>query len=153
MQDPTSRPPLPTPDGQILPPAPPVYEPGDWQGAPTIVKGWAYPLTWLGIVLQPFFLIGLFAARSIMGNVVVPLMLFNGALLVTQIYLNRTLKKRVPAAWIVQIALSVVVIAFQAWSIATGGARGATGIIGILIHVYILSQWFKPDVKAWFSRS
>lgn len=153
MQDPTFRPPLPTPDGQIAPPLTPTYAPGDWQSAPTVVKGWVYPLTWLSIVFLPFVLIGLFRALSIMGNMVVPLIILNGAFLVTQIWLNRNVKKRTPAAWVVQIVFSGIVIASQAWGMGQNGANGIAGIIGILIHVYILSQWFKPEVKAWFGRS
>lgn len=153
MQDPSFRPPIPTPDGRSAPMPPPVYGPGDWQGAPPVVKGWAYPLTWLGIVLQPFILIGLFAAGSILGRTQIPLIFITCVLLAMQIYLNRTLKKRVPTAWNAQIALSIGVIVFQTWSIATNGSRSAASIVGILIHVYILSQWFKPDVKTWFQRA
>jgi hypothetical protein len=54
------------------------------------------------------------------------------------IWLNRALKKGAPAAWVVQII----------WS-----ALGLLGFpLGTLIHGYILSQWFKPETKAWFGK-
>lgn len=110
----------------------------DWQSAPPIVKGWAYPLTWLGIVVFPLLIIAVLAtggnsqspAEGIAAAVVY------GVFFVVTIWLNRALKKGTAVAWTVQIILSVL---------------GLCGFpVGTLIHGYILSQWFKPETKAWF---
>lgn len=140
-QSPYSQPPIPSPDGN-LPPVAPVVSNGDWQSAPPIVRGWAYPLTWLAIVVFPILIL-----VSLMGGdkdlsspgeriilAAIYALFFGGA-----IWLNRALKKGAPAAWIVQIIFS---------------ALGLLGFpLGTIIHGYILSQWFKPETKAWFGQS
>src|ERR1043165_8488816 len=116
------------------PPRVPV--PRDWQSAPKIVKGWSYQLSWLAIVV------------AVLGIVLVPLggqlspaerlggVIFYAVLLALYVWLNRALKNGVPAAWTAQMILSILgLIAFP---------------LGTLIHGYILSQWFKPENRAWF---
>ncbi|HEX8833254.1 MAG TPA: hypothetical protein VF719_03600 [Abditibacteriaceae bacterium] len=134
--DPFTTPPLPTPDGQTRTTPVATIERGDWKSAPPVVKGWAYPLTWLSIIIFGMILIAsLFTNdRSIsdkVGGTVVC-----GIILAISIWLNQALKKGVRAAWTVQIIAS---------------AFGVLGFpVGTLIHGYILSQWFKPETKAWF---
>jgi hypothetical protein len=146
MQPPYSPPPIPNPIDPNF--AGPIGPRGDWASAPKIVKGWAYPLTWLGIVVLPIVMgLALFgggdartaerigAAGGPQGMVVA---IIYGALWAYTIWLNRSLKKGAPAAWAGQIALS---------------ALGLLGFpVGTIIHGYILSQWFKPEVKAWFGQ-
>lgn len=144
MQPPYSSPPIPTPDGRDY--SPPVSTVrGDWASAPKIVKGWAYPLTWLGIIVLPFVMAALFFADSNSrlgaesGLERILLLGFYIVLFGFDIWLNRALKAGAPAAWPAQIAASCL---------------GLLGFpLGTLIHGYVLSQWFKPETKAWFGRS
>lgn len=54
-------------------------------------------------------------------------------------WLNRALKNGKPAAWTAQIVVSVF---------------GLLGFpLGTAVHAYILSQWFKPETKAWFGKN
>ena len=149
MQPPYSAPPIPSPYG-----GQPGFAPGqrgDWSTAPKVVKGWAYPLTWLGIIVLPM-LIGvllLSGANFGMGPSIgspptsavergVAALLY-GVLLGVNIWLNRALKAGKPAAHTVQTVLSCLgLLAFP---------------LGTAIHIYILTQWFRPEVKAWFGRS
>jgi len=120
-----------------LPPR--IPERRDWQSAPKVVTGWAYQLTWLAMVV------------TAMGVIFVPLadqmspaekfvgVLFYAVLLGLNVWLNRALKRGLPAAWRTQVALSTL---------------GLVGFpLGTLIHGYILSQWFKPETKDWFGVS
>lgn len=134
-------PPIPAPDGHVWPRQPvtlPAVQRGDWQNAPKIVKGWAYPLTWLAMIGLAVFLIvcvcnEMPAANKIAG------VLFLVALMALVLWLNNALRKGVPVAWTVQIILSIIGL--------------ASFPLGTLIHGYILSQWFTPENKAWFGRS
>lgn len=49
----STPPPIPTPDGNFSPVPRPetIMDRSDWKTAPVIVKGWAYPLTWLLMVI------------------------------------------------------------------------------------------------------
>ena len=121
----------------------------EWKDAPSIVKGGAYPLAWLAIVIIPLVMIAVLAGVSDdsgRGNLPgsdpvergVYLVIF-GVLLGINIWLNRALKRGASAAWVVQIIISVLgLLSFP---------------VGTLIHGYLLSQWFKPETKAWFGRS
>jgi hypothetical protein len=116
----------------------PVTAQREWRNAPPIVKGWAYPLTWLAIVVFPI----LIAVVLVNGDLEAAGRLFLGGLysclFVLSIWLNRALKRGLSAAWVVQLVMSVL---------------GLLGFpIGTLIHGYILSQWFKPETKAWFGQ-
>jgi len=134
-----SPPPIPTPDGQIQTMPASTAARGDWQAAPKIIKGWAYPLTWLAIVLFALFIVVALVSRDIPVTGKLGLALLYAVFLAISIWLNRALKKGVQAAWTVQIIVSVL---------------GLLGFpLGTLIHGYILSQWFKPETKAWFGMS
>ncbi|HEX8236489.1 MAG TPA: hypothetical protein VF600_11070 [Abditibacteriaceae bacterium] len=138
MQTPTNHPPIPTPDGSYVP-APALSSGGDWKAAPKIVKNWAYQLTWLAIVLLPIVVIAAVFTSPMPAGEAAGLILFYSVLWAVNIWLNRSLKKGAPAAWVTQIVISVLgLLAFP---------------IGTLIHGYVLSQWFKPETKAWFGRS
>jgi hypothetical protein len=54
-------------------------------------------------------------------------------------WLAQEFRKGNPKAWSVQIAFSAL------------GLLNCP--LGTLINGYILSQWFRPDVKVWFGRS
>jgi hypothetical protein len=107
-----------------------------WENAPKIVKGWAYPLSWLGIIFGVFaVLVGPFVVDEAVP-VRAFLVLFWGAVLALLVWLNRGLKRGTQSAWTVQLILSIV---------------GLLGFpLGTLINGYILSQWSKPEVKWWF---
>lgn len=135
-----NQPPIPDPFQQQ--PVPQLAS-REWKNAPPIVKGWAYPLTWLAIIGLSIFLlitwiggnetrsdpVGDGIVKIITSAIYVFFIVFN-------IWLNGALKKVTSAAWTLQIINS---------------ALGLCGFpIGTLIHAYVLSQWFKPEVKAWF---
>ena len=144
MQNPSpfsTPPPIPTPDGNLSPVQRPdlVINRSDWKSAPPIVRGWAYPLTWLNIVATPVIMLASFADGNSVSAEKISLSVFLGLLFIFVVWLNRVLKKGAPAAWNGQIVLSII---------------GLFGFpVGTLINVYILSQWFKPETKAWFGRS
>ncbi len=105
---------------------------GDWKSAPKIVRNWAYQLSWLGIIFLPLLIVvGLFSSqRSIL------VVVLYAALWGVDIWLNRALKKGAQSAWVAQIILSILgLLAFP---------------VGTAIHAYVLSQWFKPETRAWF---
>jgi hypothetical protein len=132
--------PIPSPDGNVRAPEPVTSNVvrGDWKSTPIVIRGWAYPLTWLYIGLFVLaFIAGLMskdsASEKIGGLVIISL------ILAVFIWLNRALRLGTSAAWTVQLVASVVgLLAFP---------------LGTLIHGYILSQWFKPETKAWFGRN
>lgn len=138
MHDPAYRPPIPTPDGNTPPLVPLMnVNRGDWQTAPPIVKSWVYPLSWLALVVLPLMMISaLYMEVSQTERNIV--FLIYAAFFLVVLWINRGIKKGARSVWAVQMILSVV---------------GLLGFpIGTLIHGWILSQWFKPDVKAWFGR-
>jgi hypothetical protein len=138
MQSPTNHPPIPTPDGSYVP-GPALSAGGDWKAAPKVVKNWAYHLTWLAIVLMPIVAIAAVMTGPMTVGAALGMILFYSAVWATNIWLNRSLKKGAPAAWVVQIVISVLgLLAFP---------------VGSAIHGYVLSQWFKPETNAWFGRS
>ena len=137
-----NQPPIPDPF-QRLPQLPSMQR--DWKSAPPIIKGWAYPLTWLSIIIMPLVMLGTFLGAgdergetmSLSEKIVI--VFFYGIFWVLSIWLNRAFKKGVRAAWTVQFVGSIL---------------GLCGFpIGTMIHGYILSQWSKPEVKAWFGMS
>jgi hypothetical protein len=139
MQSPYSGPPIPSPDGQQHYSAP-LPTRGDWKSAPGAVRGWAYPLTWLALIFLPFGILmsALGDARSGAAEKI-GLVVFFCVLWAFEFWHNRNLKAGKGVAWTTQIVLSCL---------------GLLGFpLGTAIHAYLLSQWFKPDVKAWFSRS
>ncbi len=151
----SAPPPIPTPDGN-LPPLQPrdmTMNRSDWKTAPSIVRGWAYPLTWLGIVILPFAILGTMALISRAGAMAILLLSFFVALFAADIWLNRNFKKGTPAAWTLQIVLSSLSIIGLPISLLTRGGNPIGGVVGFLIHAYLLSQWFKPETKAWFGKS
>jgi len=153
-QSPFSTPPIPTPDGNF-PQAQPqntTMTHDDWKTAPSIVRGWAYPLTWLGIVILPLAMIGAGILIKTAGTTGILLMAFFLALFIADVWLNRSFKKGVPAAWIVQIVLSGISVLSLPINLLSRGGNPIGGMIGFAIHAYILSQWFKPETKAWFGR-
>lgn len=136
----SNRPPLPTPDGNVFAPEPTLLpQRGDWKSAPGIVRGWAYVVTWLNIIVTP-----LLAVVSLVDEktdaIEKGIFVFVLALVwIFAIWLNRALKKGTPAGWTGQIIFSILgLLSFP---------------IGTAIHGYILSQWFKPETKAWFGKS
>ncbi len=138
MNDPY-RPPIASPDGNVAPLPPASTVRGDWKSAPKIVRGWAYPLTWLGIIILPFILAGSLLSGNASGAARVGVAVLYGILLGGDIWLNRALRTGNRAAWTGQIVLSCF---------------GLLGFpLGTAIHAYILSQWFKPETKAWFGQS
>ena len=136
MESPNSPPPIPTPDGQMSPPAAFALTRGDWHNAPKIVRGWAYPLTWLAIVVLAIFVVVALFSGDMPLSGKLGLAAFYGVFLAINIWLNGALKKGVQAAWTVQLIMSILgLLAFP---------------LGTLIYGYIPSQWFKPENKAWF---
>lgn len=138
MNDPNPLPPISSPFGGGTPVQPPALAPKNWADAPKIVKGWAYQLTWLGIITTPFFIFMSFSeAKDTVEAVITSIIYaaFSGFI----IWLNIGLKKGFRGAWTAQFVVSVV---------------GLLGFpLGTIIHGHILSKWSKPDVKAWFGRS
>ncbi len=150
----STPPPIPTPDGNF-PQAQPqntTMTHDDWKTAPSIVRGWAYPLTWLGIVILPLAMLGAGILIKTAGTTGILLLLFFLALFVADVYLNRNFKKGTPAAWIVQIVKSSISIISLPINLLSHGNL-IPAMIGFALHTYILSQWLKPEVKAWFGRS
>lgn len=138
MQSPYSPPPIPSPDGRNFS-STPLPNRGDWKTAPGIVRGWAYPLTWLVLIVLPLALLGLFFddRRDPLERTV--LLIFFAVMWGVNLWHNRALKSGAAAAWVTQIVLSIL---------------GLFGFpLGTFIHAYVLSQWFKPETKAWFGRA
>ncbi|HVF85837.1 MAG TPA: hypothetical protein VM821_07625 [Abditibacteriaceae bacterium] len=157
MRSPYSSPPIPTPDGNIPPPQPrdTTIVLGDWEAAPKTVRSWAYPVTWLSIVVLLLWalrivsifprrpMVGVIAPRQFFGlyNPTDPLgfwysvvLLFIVALIAFNAWLNIALKKGISAAWEFQILLSAIGLFMFP--------------LGTAINAYILSHWFKPETKA-----
>jgi len=139
VNDYSRTPPIPEPIGQ--PHAVAVVSQNlEWKDAPPIVKGWAYPLTWLSIIIMPLLIlmsiIGVEPDEGVIEKIVTAgfLSLMWGI----AIWHNRALKKGLSYAWGTQIVLSVL---------------GLFGFpLGTLINIYILSQWGKPETKRWFGK-
>lgn len=164
MQNPSpfSSPPIPTPDGSFSPvqklKLP--MDRSDWQTAPKIVKGWAYPIARLGIFLWPFIIaLGLWEIHRrghfgiMTGTTAYAMMLIYALLFVTDIWLTSNIKKGVSAAWTVQLIKSCFGVLNSLRYIVLPGKTHFSGVIGLAIGAYILSQWFKPETKAWFGKS
>jgi hypothetical protein len=135
MNDPT-HPPVPSPLDPPLEAGEPAVR-GEWKDAPKVVKAWAYPLTWLSIVLLPLVILAVML-NSDAGNLAerIGQAVLYFLLWAVAIWQNGALKRAAPSAWITQIILSVI---------------GLLGFpLGTIINGYILSQWFQPETKAWF---
>ena len=138
MQSPYSGPPVPSPDGQQHYSAP-LPTRGDWKSAPLAVRGWAYPLTWLVMIFSPcVMLVGVFD-NSKSGAEKIGVVVISSVAWAIQFWHNRNLKSGARAAWPTQIVLSCLGLFFFP--------------LGTAIHIYLLSQWAKPEIKAWFGRS
>jgi len=109
--------------------------PRTWENAPKVVKSWAYPLSWLGIIGLPIILlVNLAKAEDVIAKVI--LIVVFGLFFILQIWLNRALRAGKQAAWTVQMVMSIL---------------GLIGFpIGTLINGVILASWFKPETKEWF---
>ena len=134
-EDPFGRSPIASPDGTLQPqyPAPPIG--GDWATAPKIVKNWARQLAMLGVA--GYLFVGVVyssQAHSALERVI--LILICGAMFALNAWLIWALRKGISAAWSVQLVVS--------------GLGLLNCGIGTILHGYVLSQWFKPEVKAWF---
>jgi hypothetical protein len=131
-------PPIPDP---FQVPTPPTLAERDWKNAPPVIKNWAYPLTWLGIIALPLVMLFPFIdthESHDRGELIAMTTAYGVALAIT-VWLNRGLKKGTPAAWTVQFISSIL---------------GLCGFpLGTIINGYILSKWSKPEVKAWFGMS
>ncbi len=138
MQSPfnsSGQPPLPDPHGEpSSPQSVPGIVPGDWATAPKIIKGWAWQLAILGSIVLPFFIY--FSAARNGGSVWGIFTLINIVAWFIDLFMVYGLRQGLSVAWFVQIVVS---------------ALGLTNCpLGTLLHGYLLSQWFKPEVKAWF---
>ena len=68
-------------------------------------------------------------------------------------WLNRGLLSGKAAAWVTQLVLSTLAFALSLLNITSPRFNPILPIIIIAIHGFILSQWFKPETKAWFGKS
>ena len=137
----SNRPPLPTPDGNVFPPDPVVVNNvrNDWKIAPLVVRGWDYIVTWLALIILPFVMVAGFSDEDSNTGEKIGGLIFVALIFAMFVWLNRALKNGKPAAWTAQIVVSVF---------------GLLGFpLGTAVHAYILSQWFKPETKAWFGKS
>lgn len=158
------RPPIASPDGNVGPLPSASIVRGEWSSAPKIVRFWAYPLTWLGIISHPFMIyLSLVLLKPDSSTPVIPrsgkmhyLLAF-----VVSICLNYGLKKGAPWAWGGEIALSCFALfnsplrknlfdvsipsRFRWQSIA------AMTLV-TLIQGYFLFHWLKPETRAWFKQ-
>ncbi|HEX8551783.1 MAG TPA: hypothetical protein VF681_09535 [Abditibacteriaceae bacterium] len=108
---------------------------GDWQSAPIVIRGWAYTLSILGMIVVALVGIAGLTQNEPIAEKIGGL-LFVGLLFGTFFWQRKAIRRGAANAWVVQIILSALgLLAFP---------------LGTLIHGYILSQWFKPEVKAWF---
>ena len=80
----------------------------DWQSAPKIVKGWAYPLSWLAIVFSVFAIIVVPFASDFSPGQKLGGMVFYAVLLALYGWLNRALKNGTPVGWTAQMILSLL---------------------------------------------
>lgn len=160
-------PPIPTPDGNFArtEKSHTLKNKSDWLKAPVVVRAAAYPLTWVGMIL---FALGTFggifgivdsgnrpnvqyrATDFRIGLIITAVCL---TLLITHIWLNRCFKKGAFAAWNAQIILSVLIVLGLLLGIMRGNNNPLSWSFGIAIYICILSQWFKPETKAWFGKS
>ena len=137
-----------------------------WQNAPVVVRGWAYSLTWLGMVFSLLLLIILgltYLGRSVAIQEGRPVtgsnatgagfVLISIALFVVHLWLNRGLKRGVTAAWVTQIILSGFVILTSLLNVISPNVNLVVPLISIAVHAYILSQWFDLETKAWFGKT
>ena len=93
MQSPHTPPPIPTPDGQVRG-VPISTTRGDWQTAPKIVKGWAYPLTWLAMIGFVLLTIFVLMADTIQGAEKIGLLLFYAIFFAGSIWPESRAQKR-----------------------------------------------------------
>lgn len=142
-QNPYQPPPIASPDGRVAPPPIPnaanSVVRGDYKTAPPIVKS-ARALALLTIIVGALFLVGALMIIDSTGSIEAsarPLLL---SILCVGMggWLSFGHRQGQSVAWTGQVVLSAI---------------GLTGFpIGTLIHGYLLSKWFAPEVKAWYGR-
>jgi hypothetical protein len=108
---------------------------GDWNTAPRIVKGWAWSLAMIGAFVLPAAALVPFIGRICVGIGSVPVGL-TWVLWLLDLFLVYAIRNGLKIGWYVQVAVSIFKLRFLPF--------------GTALHAYLLSQWFKPEVKAWF---
>lgn len=133
MENPT--PPIASPQGAPGVPAV-VDSPKNWKTAPVVIRGWAWQIAALSAAFWALVFFGILGADAPIPNKIGGA-IFAALIIGANVWLLKAFKTRQKAAWNLQIVLSIL---------------GLFGFpLGTLIHGYILSQWFKPQTKAWFS--
>lgn len=119
-------------------------EPQEWQNAPRIVRdarlvnGLGVILCLLGVLAMVLTTLGGERGGDAPNDPVTAFVLLAvyGGIAVLLMWLIRSLKRGLAAAWTVQMVLSIL---------------GLLGFpLGTIIHGMILSRWFQPETKAWF---
>ena len=125
IADPSARPPAPAPMPDLIP--------GDWATAPQIIKGWAWFLAIVGSLLMPCVI------DYLLDNMGLPLTHLRVLLNVVSWFLSLFqvygIRQGVKVAWYLQIVASLMAL---------------PSCFGLPFHGFLLFQWFKPEVKAWF---
>lgn len=143
-QDPFSRAPISTPDGRVGPRAPmPIMNRDDWRSAPQIVRSvyflGIFGLAMLALGFVVSLVLSITAPQQDEKVMAVAYLAACAIGLALQVWIISALRKGTPGFWVVQIILSVMgLLSFP---------------LGTVINGYILSQWFNPEVKAWFGRA
>lgn len=128
-----SKPPIPLPEAL---PAAPVPASSGWEGAPGVVRlaySWAFYSMWIGLLIGG---LGLKIDKPMperLGFALLCVVLF-----FVFAWQRRALKRDARHGWWIQIPVSA---AWLLWF-----------PLGTVAHGYILSQWFTPNVKAWFDQ-
>ncbi len=150
MKDPHNQtswaPPIPTPDGSQRP-NPGAYQStqraidrSDFKNAPPIVRS-ARLLTVLGTAVAILtIMFGFVIAADRNSAQTAPAIIAVASLVLgVNVWLNIALTKGKRAAWTGQTVVSIltILISYRA-------------VLLLLAHAYLLSQWFKPEVKEWF---
>jgi hypothetical protein len=133
---PPQAPPIPLPEALVPGPAPREAL-QCWEAAPLVVRSWAYTWSFLAMWISAFLgaLLWLgaesFATKS--WRTLLCLLIF-----VISHLQRKGLKNGGKIAWKTQIVLSLLGLIWFP--------------IGTVIHGYILSQWFRREVRAWFGQ-
>ena len=136
QQNPSEPNPAPIPYPEALPESN-LPTGGNWSTAPIVIRGWSYQLALLSM-----FATILFCVVNGFGNDPLGEKIFVSVVMVFVFafffWLRKAIRQGAKGAWVSQIVLSGLgLLAFP---------------LGTLVHGYILSQWFKPEVKAWFGQ-
>lgn len=133
--NPAARPPIPFP-GAL--PAAPVQISGDWQSQPKVLRKeayqWALLVMWGSAIIGGLCVLGAAETNAERINFA----LFFGFWFLISLWQRKALRRGGKGAWQLQVVLSVLGLLWFP--------------IGTIIHGYILSQWSKPEVKAWFGQ-